>query len=79
MGLRFVEEIPIVSNGTTLMVGQVEHIIMPDETMNDNGHLDLGALDVAGISGLNTYYSLTKKDRFPYVRKNYTLEDLKNT
>ena len=79
MGLKFVEEIPIKSNGTTLMVGQVEHIIMPDETMKDNGHIDLGELDVAGISGLNTYYSLTKKDRFPYVRKNNSLEDLKNT
>ncbi|MBL6729506.1 MAG: flavin reductase [Bacteroidia bacterium] len=77
MGLRFVEEIPIKSNGTTLMVGQVEHIIMPDESMHDNGHLDLGFFNVAGISGLNTYYSLTKKDRFPYVRKNFKLEDLK--
>ena len=79
MGLKFVEEIPIKSNGTTLMVGQVEHIIMPNETMKDNGHIDLGELDVACISGLNTYYSLTKKDRFPYVRKNNSLEDLKNT
>jgi hypothetical protein len=52
---------------------------MPNETMKDNGHIDLGELDVAGISGLNTYYSLTKKDRFPYVRKNNSLEDLKNT
>ena len=77
MGLRFVEEIPIKSNGTTLMVGQVEHIIMPDESMHDNGHLDLGFFNVAGISGLHTYYSLTKKDRFPYVRKNFKLEDLK--
>jgi hypothetical protein len=50
---------------------------MPDESMHDNGHLDLGFFNVAGISGLNTYYSLTKKDRFPYVRKNFKLEDLK--
>ena len=77
MGLQFVEEIPIKSNGTTLMVGQVEHIIMPDETMNNNGHLDLGALNIAGISGLNIYYSLTKKIQFPYVRKSFSLNDLK--
>lgn len=78
MGLQFVEEIPIKSNGTTLMVGQVEHVLMPDGTLNDNGHLDLGTLNIAGISGLNTYYSLSKKDRFPYVRKNFSLEDLKS-
>ena len=77
MGLRFVEEIPVKSNGTTLMVGQVEHILMPDGTMNENGHLNLENLNVAGISGLNTYYALKKKDRFPYVRKNITLENLK--
>ena len=77
MGLQFVEEIPIKSNGTTLMVGQIEHVLMPNETLNNKGHLDLGTLNVAGISGLNTYYNLTKKIQFPYVRKSFSLNDLK--
>ena len=66
----------VKSNGTSLIIGQVEHVLLPDGTMDDRGHLDLGKLDVAGISGLNTYYSLQKEDRFPYVREDYSLDDL---
>ena len=77
MGLSFVEEISIKANGTSIIVGQVEHIVLPDEILNDNGHLDLGSLDIAGISGLNTYYSLQKEDRFPYSRGHFSLADLK--
>lgn len=76
MGMSFVEELPIKSNGTSLIVGQMEHILLPEGTMKDGGHLDLGALEVAGISGLNTYYSLQKQERFPFVRDHYTLDDL---
>ena len=76
MGLRFKEEIAIPSNGTSLIVGEVEHVILPKGTMDDFGHIDLGAHHIAGISGLNTYYSLTKTARYPYVRNHFELDDL---
>ena len=76
LGMSFVEELPIKANGTSLIIGQTEHILLPKGAMDDGGHFDLGAQEVAGISGLNTYYSLTKEARFPYVRDEYSLEDL---
>ena len=76
LGMSFVEELPIKANGTSLIIGQTEHILLPEGAMEDGGHFDLGAHQVAGISGLNTYYSLTKEARFPYVRDEYSLEDL---
>lgn len=75
LGMSFQQEVSIEANGTSLIIGQVEHIILPDGTMADGGHLDLGALGVAGISGLNTYYSLQKEARYPYVRDEFGLED----
>lgn len=76
LGMRFIEELPISANGTSLVIGEVEHIIVPDEAMQDGGHLDLGLMQVAGISGLNTYYSLTKEARYAYVRDEFGLADL---
>ncbi|MFT4566408.1 MAG: flavin reductase (DIM6/NTAB) family NADH-FMN oxidoreductase RutF [Saprospiraceae bacterium] len=69
MGLKHTESVPL-SNGCTLVIGEVELIVFPDNAVNDLGQLDLEAYECAGISGLNTYYSLKKLDRFPYVRSN---------
>ncbi len=76
LGMRFVEEIPIKTNGTSLIIGQVEHILIPDHIILDGGHIDLEALEIAGISGLNTYYSLNKIAHLPYVREDSKITDL---
>lgn len=69
IGMSFVEEIPIPLNGTILIIGSVEHVIIPDEAINAEGHIDLGATDTVGISGLNSYYSLSQLATLPYARK----------
>ncbi len=68
LGMRLVEEIPIKSNGTILLVGSIEHLIVPDESVNEKGYIDLEQLNIVGIGGLNCYYDLTKIGEFPYVR-----------
>ncbi len=68
IGMKYCESIPIERNGTILVIGEVEHLILPDETVNKKGYIDLEKAQVAGISGLNSYYSLEKITSFPYVR-----------
>ena len=77
LGMKLLEEIPIKANGTSLIIGQVEHILIPDHIILNVGHLYLEALGIAGISGLNTYYSFTKIADLPYVRDEFNLTDLK--
>ncbi|WP_452226466.1 flavin reductase family protein [Lacinutrix cladophorae] len=67
MGMRFKEAIDITLNGTTLVIGEVEHIHFPDGALIDDT-IDLEASNSVGISGLNTYYTLHKTETFPYVR-----------
>ena len=67
MGMRFVEAMPIKHNGTVLMIGEIEHLVVPDHTTVNND-IDLEATKSVGISGLNTYYSLEKTNTYPYVR-----------
>jgi flavin reductase (DIM6/NTAB) family NADH-FMN oxidoreductase RutF len=70
MGLKFVEEVHVAANGTILIVGEILHLVIPEEIMDEKGYLDLSLLGDVGISGLNTYYSLEKITSFPYARPN---------
>ncbi len=68
MGMHFLEAIPIPRNGTSLVIGEIRHLIMSDAAIDSQGEIDLMALDGVGVSGLNTYYGLKKLDWFPYAR-----------
>jgi flavin reductase (DIM6/NTAB) family NADH-FMN oxidoreductase RutF len=68
IGLAWVETIPIRKNDTALLIGEVEHLVIPDEALDDAGEIDLEYLDGTGVSGLNTYYRLQKSITLPYDR-----------
>jgi flavin reductase (DIM6/NTAB) family NADH-FMN oxidoreductase RutF len=69
MGLCFKEAIDIKINGTVLVIGEIENLIISDKAFV-NGDIDLEESEGVGISGLNTYYSLKKIDSYPYARLN---------
>ena len=77
LGMKYVESMPIEINGTILAIGEVEHVIIPDEALNDKGYIDLAEAEVTGISGLNSYYKLEKIGSFPYARVS-EVPDFKN-
>lgn len=68
IGMRYVEGIPIEINNTLLIIGEVEHLIVPDDAIGDEGFIDLEEIGTAGISGLNSYYKLNKIGQYPYAR-----------
>ena len=67
MGLEMVDEIPIPANQTSLMVGKIMHLDFPDSMMDSEGSLNLETFNTAGISGVNTYYQVSKIGQFPYA------------
>ena len=67
IGMKFMEGVPL-PNGCILMIGEVEILDIPDSAINESGQLNLSDLSGVGISGLDTYYQLSKIDTFPYVR-----------
>lgn len=70
IGMQFKQEINIPLNGTTLIIGEIEHLILPHEIIKEDQDIDLSITNTVGISGLNTYYGLEKIAHFPYVRTN---------
>lgn len=57
-GMKFHQAIPISVNETTLVIGEVMHIIVEDELIHADGAIDLAEAGSAGISGVSKYYSL---------------------
>jgi flavin reductase (DIM6/NTAB) family NADH-FMN oxidoreductase RutF len=68
MGLKLVEEIEIKSSNTKMLVGEIQHVIIPDNAINETGYINLEKAASAGISGLNSYYKLEFLDSYPYAR-----------
>jgi flavin reductase (DIM6/NTAB) family NADH-FMN oxidoreductase RutF len=69
MGMRFKESIDIKINGTVMIIGEIEHLIVTDSAFVNND-IDLEKTESVGISGLNTYYELKKIERYPFARVN---------
>ena len=76
IGMKFIDNL-LLPNGCSIVIGEAVKIIFPEEAINDLGQLNLESYSCAGISGLNTYYSLHKLQSFPYVR-NDELPDFMN-
>lgn len=70
LGMKLQQMIPIEINGTILAIGSVEHLFVPDEVLSENGFIDLGKVQSAGISGVNSYYKLEKVADYPYAKPN---------
>ena len=68
MGMRLVEQLPIELNGTRMMIGEITELHIPDRAVDERGYIDLGLYNTAGISGLNSYYSLNPVASYPYAR-----------
>jgi flavin reductase (DIM6/NTAB) family NADH-FMN oxidoreductase RutF len=63
-GLSLVEEIPVKHNQTTILIGQIENIVIEAALLDETGRLDLEEAQTAGVSGLDSYYQLVKKTTF---------------
>lgn len=68
IGLKFVEEVAVKSNGTKLVIGEIQELIMPEDCLDDKGYVRLDRLFDVGIGGLNSYYNLRRMATFPYAR-----------
>ncbi len=67
IGMHFVEEIPIKYNGTKLMIGEVQHLIIEKNVVAQDGLINLQEAETALVSGLDAYFEASLLNRFDYV------------
>lgn len=73
IGLKFVEEKSLL-NGTILMIGEIQKVVVEEEVIEVDGQLDLEKVNDVCVTGLNQYSRVTKLKSYPYAR----IEELPN-
>lgn len=68
IGLKFADEILIELNNTILMIGEIRHLILPENTIYDDGNVELNAVADVCISGLDTYHKVQRIKTFPFAK-----------
>jgi flavin reductase (DIM6/NTAB) family NADH-FMN oxidoreductase RutF len=68
IGLKFVEEQEIKSNGTVFMVGKIVEVILPDDFVLSDGFIDVEKAGTIAISSLDSYHETKKIARLSYAK-----------
>lgn len=68
IGLSFQEEQLIQCNDTRLIIGKIEHLILPETAILEDGDVTLEELDTAAVAGLYNYYKPERLGKYGYVK-----------
>lgn len=68
MGLELREERLMEINGTHLIIGEIVEVSVPDNTVSDDGFVDLAKADTVAIGGLDGYFSAQLNERLAYAK-----------
>ena len=68
IGLRLVENQTLPINDTTLVIGEVLAICLPEEIVREDGSLDLTREHIATSCGLDSYHTTTSGSRYRYAK-----------
>ena len=69
MSLTLVDEKYIKHNDTRLMIGEIQHIIIDEQLIAEDGNVLLQAADSVALSGLGHYFKTSLVSSLPYVHK----------
>ena len=70
------EEVIKLKNGTELVIGKIELVILPESGLQKDGFIDIENSGTVCISGLDSYHNTEKVFRLSYAKKNRDLEEL---
>jgi flavin reductase (DIM6/NTAB) family NADH-FMN oxidoreductase RutF len=68
IGLKFVQELPIELNNTKLIIGEVIHLFVNDDTIQNDGTIDSEKNQAVTVNGLESYFEAKILDQFPYAK-----------
>ena len=68
---KFLREIPIVENGTHMLICEIESIYMSQNYVNEDYTVDILKASSIGVAGLDTYYSLNEMGKLSYAKADH--------
>jgi flavin reductase (DIM6/NTAB) family NADH-FMN oxidoreductase RutF len=76
MALKLKEIIPISSNNTLLVVGEIEAVFFPENALHDDGFINHAELNSIAIGGLDAYFKTEKLARFSYAKPDQEIQQI---
>lgn len=67
-GCEFRQRIPIELNDTSLIIGQITHVYVPENCIQADGFVDIEAAGSITVSGLDSYHRTERLARLPYAK-----------
>ncbi|MBC7388364.1 MAG: flavin reductase [Opitutaceae bacterium] len=77
MGIQYREKIDLKVNGTTMVIGEIKQVIIPESCLAPDGFIDLELAGTLTCSGLDSYHSTTKISRLTYAKPDTWPTELK--
>lgn len=76
MALTFKERHTIMANNTEMVIGQVEQVHLPLDALKPDGYIDVEAMDLVTLSGLDSYHTTQRLFRLAYAKPDKPLSPL---
>ncbi|MCP9764375.1 flavin oxidoreductase [Lacihabitans soyangensis] len=75
-GCEFVQRINIELNGTSLIIGKIVQISVPEDCILEDGFVDIEKAGSLTVSGLDSYHSTSRLARLTYAKPNKFPEEI---
>ncbi|MFZ4671164.1 MAG: flavin reductase family protein [Flavobacterium sp.] len=76
LGMEFKEKIDIKINNTTMIIGEIFQVYLPQNCLNDDGFIDLEKANTITCSGLDSYHKTIQLDRLSYAKPDKAITSL---
>lgn len=76
IGVAFREKIDITINNTTMVIGEIIQIYIPEDCLHKDGFIDLEKANTITCSGLDSYHKTIQLDRLSYAKPDKEITSL---
>ena len=76
LGIEFKERIDISINNTTMIVGEIVQIYIPENCLQEDGFIDIEKANTITCSGLDSYHKTMQLDRLSYAKPDKEITSL---
>lgn len=68
--------VPIELNGTTLVIGKIIYVALPDECVGSDGFIDIEKAQTVTCSGLDSYHTTKRLSRLSYAKTDRPVKEI---
>ncbi|MBF4519362.1 flavin reductase [Flavobacterium sp. ANB] len=76
LGIKFKEKTAISINNTTMIIGEIVQIFIPEDCLSEDGFVNLEKAGTLTCSGLDSYHKTMQLDRLSYAKPDKEITSL---